>query len=308
MDDEYIQIASAANEGFNQMKNSPGAFWMDYFPILKYIPAWVPGATGRKLAEQHVPITRMMRDQPFYSAKNDILNGSATPSIVYNIIDRLQSQFSDSKSYTAEEEMARDVLALAYSAGLDTSLITTLVFFVAMTMYPDVQKKAQGELDRVLGSGRLPTFEDRDSLPYIEAIILESIRWMPAVPLGVSHRVLTEDVYKGYRISKGSVIIPVIRAILHLNSMLNFRVFQMSQNAWSVYSFHLKLAFGLLWIAFGRAMLHNPDDYPCPEQFNPDRFIKDSSLDREVLDPSVIAFGFGRRSVLWSNNYFSTKI
>ncbi len=177
-----------------------------------------------------------------------------------------------------------------------------------MAMYPDVQKKAQGELDRVLGSGRLPTFEDRDNLPYIEAIILESIRWMPAVPLGVSHRVLTEDLYKGYRISKGSVIIPVIRAILHLNSMLNFRVLQMSQNAWSVYSFHLKLAFGLPWIAFGRAMLHNPDDYPCPEQFNPDRFIKDSSLDREVLDPSVIAFGFGRRSVLWSNNYFSTKI
>ncbi len=89
------------------------------------------------------------------------------------------------------------------------TLITTLVFFLAMAMYPDAQKKAQAELDRVLGSGRLPTFEDRDSLPYVEAIILESIRWMPAVPLGVSHRIFVEDEYKGYRIPKGTTIIPV---------------------------------------------------------------------------------------------------
>lgn len=78
-----------------------------------------------------------------------------------------------------------------------------------MALRPDVQKKAQAELDSVLGPGKLPTFEDRESLPYVEAVILESIRWMPAVPLGVSHRVLVEDEYKGYRIPKGSIIIPV---------------------------------------------------------------------------------------------------
>ncbi|PSR93711.1 hypothetical protein PHLCEN_2v4606 [Hermanssonia centrifuga] len=209
MDDEYIHLVRTAHEGVVQTKR-PGVFWMDYFPILKHIPAWVPGATGRKLAERYVPFVRAMRDQPFYSAKDDVLNGTAGPSVARTIIEKLQSQTSIGiESCTSEEEIARDALGLAYSAGVDTSLITTLVFFLAMALRPDVQKKAQAELDHVLGPGRLPTFEDRGSLPYVEAIILESIRWMPAVPLGVSHRVLVEDEYKGYRIPKGSIIIPV---------------------------------------------------------------------------------------------------
>ncbi len=76
-------------------------------------------------------------------------------------------------------------------------------------MYPDVQKKAQAELDRVIGEGRLPSFEDYQSLPYIQAVILEILRWMPVVPMGVVHRVMVEDEYKGYRIPKGALMIPV---------------------------------------------------------------------------------------------------
>jgi cytochrome P450 len=54
---------------------------------------------------------------------------------------------------------------------------------MAMALYPDVQKKAQAELDRVLG-GRLPEFNDRPNLPYINAMIKESGRWQPVTPLG----------------------------------------------------------------------------------------------------------------------------
>lgn len=56
---------------------------------------------------------------------------------------------------------------------------------MAMCLYPDVQKKAQAELDKVLG-GRLPDFDDRDSLPYINAVAKESLRWQPVGPLGAS--------------------------------------------------------------------------------------------------------------------------
>ena len=53
-----------------------------------------------------------------------------------------------------------------------------------MTMYPEAQKKAQAELDDVVGADRLPTFEDRDSLPYINAMVKETLRWGVVTPLG----------------------------------------------------------------------------------------------------------------------------
>ena len=61
---------------------------------------------------------------------------------------------------------------------------TLLTFFLAMAKHPDVQEKAQAELDAVVGQDRLPEYADRASLPYIEAIISELLRWQPVLPLG----------------------------------------------------------------------------------------------------------------------------
>ena len=76
-----------------------------------------------------------------------------------------------------------------------------------MAMFPDVQRKARAELDATVGAERLPEIED--DLPYIHAVVMESLRWIPTVPLGVPHRVTTDDEFRGYRIPKGSMIIPV---------------------------------------------------------------------------------------------------
>jgi len=57
-------------------------------------------------------------------------------------------------------------------------------FFLAMAMYPEVQKKAQLEIDAVIGKHRLPDFSDRNALPYINATVKESMRWQPVTPLG----------------------------------------------------------------------------------------------------------------------------
>lgn len=52
-----------------------------------------------------------------------------------------------------------------------------------MTLYPEVQRKAQQEIDVVIGNDRLPTLEDRGQLPYLCALVSEVYRWMPVVPL-----------------------------------------------------------------------------------------------------------------------------
>ena len=59
--------------------------------------------------------------------------------------------------------------------------------FVAMSLYPDVQKKVQDELDRVVGRDRMPTFADRDDLPYLNACVREALRWRSLTPMGAPH-------------------------------------------------------------------------------------------------------------------------
>lgn len=53
-----------------------------------------------------------------------------------------------------------------------------------MVLNPEIPAKARAEIDRVVGSGRLPEFADRPNLPYVEAICLETFRWLPVVPDG----------------------------------------------------------------------------------------------------------------------------
>jgi cytochrome P450 len=61
---------------------------------------------------------------------------------------------------------------------------TVLCFFLAMARYPEVQAKAQEEIDSVVGRDRLPDFSDKSSLPYIQGIMLECLRWQPVLALG----------------------------------------------------------------------------------------------------------------------------
>lgn len=75
--------------------------------------------------------------------------------------------------------------------------------FYAMLCHPLVQKKAQEEIDLVVGSRRLPSYEDWSSLPYVEAVYREIMRWRPVTPLGVAHAAFEDDVYKGYFVAKG---------------------------------------------------------------------------------------------------------
>ena len=56
--------------------------------------------------------------------------------------------------------------------------------FVAMMLYPDIQKRVQKELDSVTGRERLPTFEDRPMLPLVDAVCKEVLRWRPITPVG----------------------------------------------------------------------------------------------------------------------------
>ncbi|KIK97282.1 hypothetical protein PAXRUDRAFT_825086 [Paxillus rubicundulus Ve08.2h10] len=88
-----------------------------------------------------------------------------------------------------------------------------MAFTLAMVKNPHVWKRAQVEIDAALGMDRLPDFDDRPSLPYVEAVLRESMRWQPVLPLGIPHATSSSDIYKGFHIPKGATIFANIWAM-----------------------------------------------------------------------------------------------
>ncbi|GAB6030773.1 Cytochrome P450 2 sub R member 1, variant 2 [Chamberlinius hualienensis] len=107
--------------------------------------------------------------------------------------------------------ITRDLLI----AGTDTTASTLLFSFFYMTLYPEIQKKVQNEIDSVIGRERQPSYNDRFNMPYTEATILEVHRIVSFVPLSVPHRNVKELTIRGYAIPKNSIIIPNLWAVHH---------------------------------------------------------------------------------------------
>ncbi|HEV7738149.1 MAG TPA: cytochrome P450 [Chlamydiales bacterium] len=144
-------------------------------------------------------------------------------------------------------------------ATTDTSVGMIHAFLLQMVLYPNIQHRAQAELDTLTHppsspSFRLPTFDDRTKLPYIEGLLKEAIRWNPTVATGAPHGTTQEDTYRGWRIPKGAIVFP---------------------NAWG--------------------MLRDDKVYRDPYVFDPDRFVGSPGRPAERDPGGAGAFGFGRR-------------
>ena len=121
-----------------------------------------------------------------------------------------------SKAAAASKEVRSGIteIQLAYimgilcDAGLDTTGQFLEIFVMAAVSHPDAVARAHEELDHVVGRDRLPNADDKPRLPFIDAMIEETMRWRPLTMAGVPHSNIDEDTYEGYRIPKGSVVIP----------------------------------------------------------------------------------------------------
>ncbi|KAI8982788.1 CyP450 monooxygenase [Trametes punicea] len=181
--DQYLALARKAMDIFIEFM-VPGRYLVETLPILRHIPSWFPGAGFKRKAIGWRKDVLALRDVPFDAVKENMANGTAP-----------------------HEELSRDITAVACLTGADTTFSDVVAFFLAMVNNPDVQKKAQAELDAVVGPNRLPDFEDRASLPYINAIVKECLRWHVVVTLGLPHCTIADEVYNGYHIPKGTVVV-----------------------------------------------------------------------------------------------------
>ncbi|KAF8799127.1 cytochrome P450 [Phlegmacium glaucopus] len=207
--DPFVNLAeealkSAASAG------KIGSFLVDLFPILKYVPEFVPGAGFKKQARIWRKLQEDFRERPFLASIEAMASGQARPSFTSIAL----GDVDESRDINHQREVIKDTAGVVFAGGSETTISATHTFFLAMVCFPEIQMKAQAELDRVV-SGRLPDFDDMEDLPYLSALVKEVLRWQPVTPYGVPHRTTEDDVYEGYHIPKGSIVIYNSWAMLH---------------------------------------------------------------------------------------------
>ncbi|KAH9886935.1 cytochrome P450 [Cubamyces lactineus] len=206
MDDEYVKLARNATVE-TVLAGSPGSMLVDFFPVLKNIPTWMPGAGFKRNAFKVRGLVRALMDAPYNMVKNAMASGNARPCFTTSLLEELYAR----NGMTLEEEDDIKGAAGVIYAGSSPSTVTVLTtFFLAMVLHPEAFKRAQEELDTVIGRTRLPDFDDRDSLPYLECVLREIYRWQCPVPLAIPHNLTEDDEYRGYHIQANTMVIPNI--------------------------------------------------------------------------------------------------
>lgn len=202
--DPYVELAENSIEGLSKAL-IPGTFLADTFWWLRYIPEGFPGtgwkAKVRTLRQEMLDFL----DKPYEAALEAIANGRSTDSFV----SRCQQDINDGKLSQEEQKLVKDMAAQVFIAGAETTVSAISSFFLALVCFPEVYKKAQAEVDSVL-KGRLSEDADLESLPYLNALLKEVLRWQAVFPMGIFHSVIRDDEYKGYHIPANSLVVPNI--------------------------------------------------------------------------------------------------
>ncbi|KAF9451579.1 cytochrome P450 [Macrolepiota fuliginosa MF-IS2] len=208
--DPNIRIADEAVKGLAGAANF-SAFLVNSIPALKYVPSWFPGAGWKRQAEIWYDWTMKMRDIPFEKSLEQLAEGTATPSLVTNCVTSLD----ESKDREHQLTVIKDTAGNFFVGGADTTVSAINTFLLMMVCHPDIQIKAQQELDRVIGNSQLPDFSDEAALPYVSALVKETLRYQAITPFAIPHYLSEDDEYNGFFLPKGSVVLGNAWAILH---------------------------------------------------------------------------------------------
>ncbi|KAI8648298.1 hypothetical protein NCS56_01514000 [Fusarium sp. Ph1] len=184
---------------------------VDFYRFLRphyhLLPYWML-PSKRKLRDLQNLENRVFT-QLLNRAKERIESGNACPSFIGDMLLNKDADRLD------DRQIAHNA-AHGFGAAVNTSANTILGFIKAMVLFPEAQKKAQEEIDSVIGNGRLPEWNDRKDLPYVRGVVEETLRWAPStLSAAVPHSAKEGDVYNGMVISKGSMVMMNVWTLNH---------------------------------------------------------------------------------------------
>jgi cytochrome P450 len=183
---------------------SPGAYLVDTFPVLMYLPKWLAPfkREGERLHKEELDLFRGLMDD----TRAQLAEGTAPSCFAKTYLQKPEP-------YDLTNDEVAYVIGTLFEAGSGTTSAAMMSFILAMVHYPDWQKRMQDEIDNVVGDSRLPTFTDIPNLPTVRAVVKETLRWRPVTAGGLPHQLIKDDVYNGFFLPAGTNVHPAQWAI-----------------------------------------------------------------------------------------------
>ncbi|XP_038146906.1 cytochrome P450 2F2-like [Cyprinodon tularosa] len=203
--DELIKVIVQCFTENSKMANGPWAMVYDSLPITRSLPlpfrkAFTNYKTCQNIAMELVTEHKKTRVP---GEPRDFLDC---------YLDELDKRGNDGSSFS--EELLTNYILDLHFAGTDTTSNTLLAGFLYLMNYPHIQERCQQEIDQVLQGKDRASFEDRNSMPYVQAVIHEVQRIANTVPLSVFHCTTKDTELMGYSIPKGTMIIQNLTSVL----------------------------------------------------------------------------------------------
>ncbi|KAL2787809.1 cytochrome P450 [Aspergillus keveii] len=192
-----VQALYHAQDRFTAILDPGAAPPVDAFPFLKLIPEFL--APWKKEAREIRQEQRALYFELMRETKERISHQKTTGCFMERLL-------RDQEKLGLDDEHMVYLGGILMEAGSDTTASTLLSFILALTMHPEVLKKAQSEVDSVCGSERSPTFADIENLKYLKCWMDETLRWRPVAPGGIPHTLTEDDHYEGYFLPKGTIL------------------------------------------------------------------------------------------------------
>ncbi|KAJ7340715.1 cytochrome P450 [Mycena albidolilacea] len=203
-DDPYLHMSKMVYEAMSKT-GPPGNSPLDFFPLLQHFPPWFPGAGHVSVVRTSKSTVRRLHEFPLRMVKEQRKAGESMPSFISDQLEQMEEG--------ADDDDLKGAAATMFGAGEVTTWSTLSIFVLAMVLHPECQAQVQKEIDSVVGGARLPEFGDREDLPLVEGVLQETLRWNPGAPLGIPHRTIKDDIYRGMLIPKGALVFSNIRGM-----------------------------------------------------------------------------------------------
>ncbi|XP_071975281.1 vitamin D 25-hydroxylase isoform X2 [Engystomops pustulosus] len=198
-DAEFLQMMEMFSQNI-ELAASAGVFLYNAFPLLGLLPCGGHQRLFRNAARVYTFLSQII--QRFSENRKP----HSPRHFIDAYLDEMERSPPDPETTYSTDNLIYSVGELII-AGTETTTNALRWAVLYMALYPNIQAQVQKEVDLVVGQNRIPTLEERSSMPYTEAVLHEVLRFCNIAPLGIFHATSRDTVVRGYSIPEGTTII-----------------------------------------------------------------------------------------------------